>query len=143
MKTLSLDLMNRVIKDFVPRYVREPNVFDPTNDTDLKNLSALGVSIQNRDWLPDLVILDGERDWLFLIDSVPNRSYITESRMAELNDCVAQSDKHVVFFSAFADRESFSPHAEWIPWGTHVWIADAPDHMIHFNGERFLGPYGK
>ena len=28
-----------------------------------------------------------------------------------------------------------------IAWETEVWCADAPDHLIHFNGERFLGPY--
>jgi hypothetical protein len=28
-----------------------------------------------------------------------------------------------------------------IAWETEVWVADAPSHLIHFNGERFLGPY--
>ena len=28
-----------------------------------------------------------------------------------------------------------------IAWETEVWIADAPEHLIHFNGECFLGPY--
>jgi hypothetical protein len=28
-----------------------------------------------------------------------------------------------------------------ISWETEVWVADSPTHMIHFNGERFLGPY--
>ncbi len=28
-----------------------------------------------------------------------------------------------------------------IAWETEVWVADAPTHLIHFNGERFLGPY--
>jgi len=22
-----------------------------------------------------------------------------------------------------------------------AWVAENPDHMIHFDGERFLGPY--
>jgi type II restriction enzyme len=26
-------------------------------------------------------------------------------------------------------------------WETDIWIAEAPDHLIHYNGERFLGPY--
>ena len=29
-----------------------------------------------------------------------------------------------------------------IAWETEVWVAESPDHLIHFNGERFLGPYG-
>jgi hypothetical protein len=28
-----------------------------------------------------------------------------------------------------------------ISWETEVWIAESPTHLIHFNGERFLGPY--
>ncbi|MBD2364328.1 BsuBI/PstI family type II restriction endonuclease [Anabaena minutissima] len=28
-----------------------------------------------------------------------------------------------------------------ISWETEVWVADQPYHMIHFNGERFLGLY--
>ena len=28
-----------------------------------------------------------------------------------------------------------------IAWETEVWVADAPTHLIHFNGTRFLGPY--
>ena len=28
-----------------------------------------------------------------------------------------------------------------IAWETEVWIADNPDHMVHFNGDKFLGPY--
>ena len=35
-------------------------------------------------------------------------------------------------------RPSFISH---ISWETEAWIAKAPDHLIHFNGERFLGPY--
>jgi len=28
-----------------------------------------------------------------------------------------------------------------IAWETEVWVADSPTHLIHFNGQRFLGPY--
>ncbi|MBC7820698.1 MAG: hypothetical protein IAG10_27755 [Planctomycetaceae bacterium] len=28
-----------------------------------------------------------------------------------------------------------------ISWETEIRIAEPPDHLIHFNGERFLGPY--
>lgn len=30
-----------------------------------------------------------------------------------------------------------------IAWETEVWVADAPEHLIHFNGIRFLGPYSQ
>ncbi len=27
-----------------------------------------------------------------------------------------------------------------VAWETEVWIADNPDHLVHFNGHKFLGP---
>ena len=30
-----------------------------------------------------------------------------------------------------------------IAWESEVWVADAPSHLIHFNGARFLGPYDR
>lgn len=37
--------------------------------------------------------------------------------------------------------QEFRKNAADIAWETEVWIADNPDHMIHFNGDRFLGPH--
>lgn len=34
-----------------------------------------------------------------------------------------------------------SRYAQQIAWETEVWVAEAPSHLIHFNGTRFLGPY--
>ncbi|MFN3331986.1 MAG: BsuBI/PstI family type II restriction endonuclease [Caldilinea sp.] len=28
-----------------------------------------------------------------------------------------------------------------ISWETEVWVAEAPEHLIHFNGENFIGPH--
>lgn len=40
-------------------------------------------------------------------------------------------------------RAEFRKNVTNIAWETEVWIADNPDHMIHFNGNRFLGPHDK
>ena len=47
----------------------------------------------------------------------------------------------VVFITAFPDRVTYREFAHDIAWETKVWIADAPEYMIHFNGDKFLGPY--
>jgi adenine-specific DNA-methyltransferase len=49
----------------------------------------------------------------------------------------------LVYVTAFPDRAEFRKNAADIAWETEVWIADNPDHLVHFNGERFLGPHGK
>ena len=43
--------------------------------------------------------------------------------------------------TAFLDRRSMVKYLGDISWETEVWVADAPGHMIHFDGEKFLGPY--
>jgi adenine-specific DNA-methyltransferase len=39
------------------------------------------------------------------------------------------------------NRKTMQSFITQISWETEVWVAEAPDHLIHFNGERFLGPY--
>ena len=88
-----------------------------------------------------MVIHDLDRDWLFLFDAVNSRRHMDEARREKLAAQFAPCGKELIFFSAFTDRDAFSRFAEAIAWETEVWIADAPDHMIHYNGRRFLGPY--
>lgn len=89
---------------------------------------------------PNVVIHDQERDWLLLFDIVNPRGPMDEARREELAAQFSPSGKGLIFLSVFPDWDSFSLHAENIAWETEVWIADEPDHMIHFNGRRFLGP---
>ena len=120
---------NRLIKsvtdDFIPRHIKNGLILEADEES----------------IAPGLIIHDRKRDWLFLVDACHNSPPIDDRRRIELASAFAKSGKHLVMFSAFSVQESFSESAESIAWGTHVWIADTPDHMIHFNGERFLGPY--
>jgi len=43
--------------------------------------------------------------------------------------------------TAFLTRRAMTKYLADISWETEVWVAEAPSHLIHFNGERFLGPY--
>jgi hypothetical protein len=47
----------------------------------------------------------------------------------------------LVYVTAFPNRAIMSRYLGDIAWETEVWVADAPSHLIHFNGERFLGPH--
>jgi len=47
----------------------------------------------------------------------------------------------IVSVAAFLHRQAMEKYLNEIAWKTEVWVADAPTHLIHFNGERFLGPY--
>ncbi|MEI2612097.1 MAG: BsuBI/PstI family type II restriction endonuclease [Candidatus Promineifilaceae bacterium] len=49
----------------------------------------------------------------------------------------------IVYVTAFPNRATFRKFIAEIAWETEVWIAEEPDHLIHFDGEKFLGPYAK
>lgn len=90
--------------------------------------------------LPDLVIYDNKRSWLFLIEAVTSHGPVSTKRYIELDKMFKACDIGLVFVTAFPNTNLFKKNSNDIAWETEVWIADRPKHMIHFNGDRFLGP---
>lgn len=106
-------------------------------------LMSLGVPPLSHDKLPDVVVYDEERKWLFLIEAVTSHGPISPKRWVELEQAFKDCKVGIVYVTAFPDRSEFRKNAADIAWESEVWIADNPDHMIHFNGDRFLGPHEK
>lgn len=107
---------------------------------DTETLNAIGIPITEHSKLPDIVLLDEERGWLFLIEVVTSHGAISPKRMIELEKFLENCKLGKVYVTAFADRTEFRKYVADIAWETEVWISDNPDHMIHFNGDRFIGP---
>ena len=103
-------------------------------------LASLGVSPMSNDKLPDVVVYDKDRKWLFLIEAVTSHGPVSPKRWVELEETFTDCTVGLVYVTAFPNRAEFRKYAADIAWGTEVWIADSPDHLIHFNGDRFLGP---
>ena len=47
----------------------------------------------------------------------------------------------LLYVTAFRTRKELGQHLGAISWETEVWVAEDPNHLIHFDGIRFLGPY--
>ncbi len=84
---------------------------------------------------------DTKKNWLFLIEAVTTHGPVSLKRHAEIETMLAECRTERVYVTAFLDRADFRKYAADIAWETEVWIAETPDHMIHFNGPKFLGPY--
>lgn len=108
---------------------------------DRGRLSGLGVTIEAHGKMPDLVVHDSERDWLVLVEAVTSHGPVDPKRHEELSSLFSASSAGLVFVTAFLDRHTFAKYLSRISWETEVWIAESPTHLIHFDGERFLGPY--
>ena len=104
-------------------------------------LTKLGIALDTDIKMPDAVVHDLRRNWLFLIEAVVSTAPVDDPRRAELTQLFKGSTAGLVFVTAFETRKTMQPFATQISWKSEVWLAEAPDHLIHFNGERFLSPY--
>lgn len=141
-------LIKAIIEDFAPRFAPGSTLIY-AGDTGKKwgyfdeaALNALGVGhIDAHGKMPDVVLHFPERGWLLLVESVTSHGPVNGKRHEELSALFKASTAGLVFVTAFPDKATYKKYAADIAWETEVWIADAPEHMIHFNGSRFIGPY--
>jgi type II restriction enzyme len=140
------DLQKAIVENFAPRFAPGATLLyigdtaKKTVKTDTAALARLGLSASEHDKLPDVVLLDGRRGRLFLIEAVTSHGPMSPKRVFELNERLKSKEIGAVYVSAFPDMAKFRKHMSDIAWETAVWIAELPDHMIHFNGDRFLDP---
>ena len=104
-------------------------------------LTALGVTLDSAAKIPDVIVHYCTKNWLLLIEAVTSAGPVDGKRRKELKDLFSGCKAGLVFVTAFENRRTMQTFVSHIAWESEVWIADDPDHMIHFNGERFLGPY--
>lgn len=104
-------------------------------------LSELGVVVDSHGKMPDVVLYYAEKGWLLLVESVTSHGPVDGKRHAELSQLFASSRAGLVYVTAFPDRSTMRRYLSDIAWETEVWVADAETHLIHFNGDRFLGPH--
>ena len=90
--------------------------------------------------LPDIVLFDENRNWVFLIEAVTSHGPVSPKRQVELEDLFKNCKAGRVYVTAFLDFVTFKRFLGEIAWETEVWVAELPSHMIHFNGDKFLGP---
>lgn len=140
-------LIKQIITEFAPRFAPNSEVIY-VGDTgskigyfEDKRLADLGVTVDEHGKMPDVVLYVVEKDWLLLIESVTSHGPVDAKRYNELAELFAGSIPGLVCVTAFPDRAIMGRYLGEISWETEVWCADAPSHLIHFNGERFLGPY--
>lgn len=108
--------------------------------TDKKKLKSIGIPITEHSKLPDVVIYDESKNWLYLIEAVTSHGPMSPKRIVELEEFLVNCNAGKIYVSAFPDFSEFKRHTKNIAWDTEVWIMEFPEHMIHFNGDRFLGP---
>ncbi len=140
-------LIKAIIEDFCPHFV-PGGVVVYIGDTENKfahleadYLAELGVALDSAAKMPDVIVHCIKRNWLLLIEAVTSAGPVDGKRRKELKELFSGSTAGLVFVTAFEARRIMQSFLSQIAWESEVWIAEDPAHMIHFNGDKFLGPY--
>ena len=139
-------LQKAIIEEFAPRFA--PNseclyVGDTTKKDLVKNeekLSQLGFEITLHDKMPDVVLYVENKNWLYFIEAVTSVGPVSPKRLLEINELTKNVKVGKIYITAFLDFNTYKKFSKELAWETEVWIADIPDHMIHLNGDKFMGP---
>lgn len=141
------DLQKAVIEEFLPRFGHGAELLyigDTANKfvfVDRERLTELRFFELAHGELPDVIAYAPAHNWLFLIEAVHSSGPISPERLLNLKSLTSQCVAGVIYVTAFLNRATFRKWVTEIAWETEVWIAESPDHLIHFNGGKFLGPH--
>jgi hypothetical protein len=141
------ELQKAIIEQFLPRYGYGSEVLYIGDSSDKylhlnrEKLLELNFPEPSHEELPDIIAFSEQKEWLYLIESVTSFGEISQIRKIELERVTRNCTHPIVFVTAFPDRTTYRKFCANLAWETEVWIASDPDHLIHLNGSKFLGPY--
>ena len=139
-------LQKAIIEEFAARFAKGAEVLyvgDTENKDIIKNreaLETLGVEITDHDKLPDVVLYVKKKKWLYFIEAVTSVGPVSVKRMKEIEKMTTDCTAGKIYVTAFSNRKIYKKFIDQLAWETEIWIADNPDHLIHLNGDKFLGP---
>lgn len=139
-------LQKAIIEEFAPRFASNSECLyvGDTTDKDLVKdeikLQELGFEITLHDKMPDVVLYREDKHWLYFIEAVTSVGPMDGKRLVEIKAMTRNVSAGIIYVTAFLDFKTFKSFSDKLAWDTEVWIADMPDHMIHLNGDKFIGP---
>lgn len=139
-------LQKLIIEEFAPRFAENSEclyVGDTIQKDLVKNeekLKELGFEITLHDKMPDIILYSEDKNWIYFIESVTSVGAMEPKRIKEIEEMTENVSAGKIYVTAFLNFKTFKKFSESLAWETEVWIADMPDHMIHLNGDKFLGP---
>lgn len=139
-------LQKAIIEEFAPRFA--PNseclYIGDTERKDLykndKKLNKLGFQITVHEKMPDVVLYKKDKEWIYFIEAVTSVGPMDPKRIMEINAMTQNVKAGKIFITAFLNMDTYKRFITKIAWETEIWIASMPDHLIHMNGDKFLGP---
>ncbi len=140
-------LIERIVHDFGPRFTPGGKLLyigdtaDKFAYFDEQECANLEIHITSHGKMPDVILYHQEKHQLFLIEAVTSHGPINAQRRAILQEIFHTAQAELIFITAFLGAKALAKYISQIAWETEVWLAESPSHLIHFDGEHFLGTH--
>lgn len=137
-------LQKEIVENFLTKFGFNSQVLyigDTTNKflyKDDKKLEELKCFNIKHEELPDVIAYSKDKNLLFLCEAVHSAGPMSEIRVRKLKEQLNKCTAEIIFITAFLTKKDFKKWILDIAWETEVWIAETPEHMVHFNGYKFL-----
>jgi len=140
-------LIKEIIENMAPRFLHNSTLVyvgdtgDKWGYFDEKLAKELNLSVDQHGKMPDVIFYIHDKNWIIFVESVTSHGPVDSKRLIEMEELFSKIPADKIYISAFPNKQIMARYSTQIAWETEVWIADNPTHMIHFNGNKFLGPY--
>lgn len=139
-------LQKAIIEEFAPRFAPDSEclyVGDTIEKDLVKNvdkLKQLGFEITLHDKMPDVILYCEEKNWIYFIEAVTSVGPMDVKRIIQIEEMTENVMAGKIYITAFINFNTYKTFSASLAWETEVWIAEMPEHMIHLNGDKFMGP---
>lgn len=139
-------LQKAILEEFSTRFAKGSKLLyvgdtaDKYLYIDRTEIERLRIEVFDNAALPDVILYHEENNWVFFIEAVTSVGPMTAERVYKIKKSCEKCNAGLVFVTAFQTKKKCKEKIMEIAWETEIWIADEPDHMIHLNGDRFMGP---
>lgn len=141
------NLIKSIVEEFCSRFIKNGQILfigDASKENEIVDQSlmkSLGITLPQRGKEPDVIAWDPDRKWLYLIEACSTHGPIDVTRKQELLSLFSAQKDKLILVSCFPNRKIMQKYLSSLAWESECWCEDTPDHMIHLNGDRFLGPH--
>lgn len=144
-------LQKEILEDFVPNFApgSELLYIGDTKKKELiinrERLAELKIKVIDNAKLPDIILYERTYNWIIFVEAYTSTGEITIERKKKLLEYCSECDKsiEIIFVTAFSTMNKCKEKLLTIAWDTEIWISEEPTHMIHKNGDKFIGGHQK
>lgn len=104
-------------------------------------LQELGIHVLSESaMLPDLIAYDESNNRILFVEAYFSGGAFTIDKVNKIKAlCQCQEGTEAAFITAFDTTKKMLKAYSEIAWDTEIWVAEEPTHLLHKNGDKFVG----